>query len=326
MISNHYCYVPKNFREQSRLLIKLAKGIIEEYSAKGMDLTLRQLYYQFVARGYIENSERSYKNIGSLVSDARLAGELPWDSIVDRTRHMRLNEHWNDPAAMVKDLADTFSTDKWARQPKAVQVWVEKEALVGVLDNVCPDLDTTYFACKGYVSQSAMWRAAEAIKYRARKGQKTIILHLGDHDPSGIDMTRDIDDRLRVFQCYARTTGEPYWEVQRIALNMDQIEEHQPPPNPAKLSDSRAATYVQEYGYESWELDALDPETLIALIQHHVGEIRDQQLWDAAVQEETTAREELVAMMAEYEDLREMMPRLQELKDHFAYLEESEGE
>ena len=282
---NLISYTPRTFKAQALDTIDKATAIIEEYSAAGYDLTLRQLYYQFVARAFIENTERSYKNLGTLINDARMAGLIDWDSIVDRTRNLARNNHWDSPASIIRTAADSYRIDKWEHQQYRIEVWIEKEALAGVLESVCPGLDVNYFSCRGYVSQSEQWRAAMRLLSYHEGGQTPVIVHLGDHDPSGIDMTRDIQDRMNVF-------GSPVI-VERVALNMEQIEELSPPPNPAKLTDSRASGYVQNFGYSSWELDALEPQYISDLITRTVGSMRDDPLWDDAVERENTERKTL---------------------------------
>lgn len=278
-------YIDKTFRASSLATIATANSIIEEYAAQGYDLTLRQLYYQMVARGYIENSERSYKNFGNVIDDGRLAGLIDWDRIIDRTRNLRENGHFANPAAIMRAAVQSYQNDKWARQPYRVEVWIEKDALVGVIDGVCSDLDVPYFACRGYTSQSEMWAAARRLMHWRDRGQTPVILHLGDHDPSGIDMTRDITDRLELF------SGG--MQVERLALNWDQVEEHNPPPNPAKLTDTRADAYVARFGLESWELDALDPATIGGLIEDAVFRFRDDDLWNEALEEEQAGLRQL---------------------------------
>lgn len=272
------CYVEKNFRKPTLDQIATANAIIDEYAAQGFDLTLRQLYYQMVARGYIENSERSYKNFGNVIDDGRLAGLIDWDRIVDRTRNLRGNSHFRDPAHIMTAAVSSFQIDKWGRQPYRVEVWVEKDALIGVVEVACRRLDVPFFACRGYTSQSEMWAAAQRLKNWRRRGQTPVIFYLGDHDPSGIDMTRDVADRMTLFAGGMR--------VDRLALNWDQVERYNPPPNPAKLTDSRAEGYIAKFGLSSWELDALDPTTLAGLIETAVETFRDESLWSEAVEEE----------------------------------------
>lgn len=305
------CYVPKRFSEQSKATIEVANRIIADYAAQGFILTLRQLYYQFVSRGLIENKQTEYKRLGSILNDARLAGLIDWESMEDRTRNVRANSHWSKPLNILESARDSFATDKWKTQPYYPEVWIEKDALVGVIEPVCRRLDVPYFSCRGYTSQSEQWRAGQRLNAARRRGQTPIIFHLGDHDPSGIDMTGDNWRRLSLFAGYpwedvrnvydkgeaftqalfdARERAEGTPIVKRLALNFSQVEEHSPPPNPAKFTDSRCETYVESFGRESWELDALDPSTLAGLIEDAVLEIRNDTLWNEAVAEQEDGR------------------------------------
>ena len=270
------CYVPKDFQDKTLYTIALAQVIIEEYRVQGFVLTLRQLYYQFVARDLIPNLQREYNKLGSVMNDARLAGLIDWNSIEDRTRNLQALPHWTSPSSIIRSAASSYRVDKWENQPWKVEVWIEKDALVGVLERICNSWDVPYFSCRGYTSQSEMWGAAQRLIRCSGNGQETVILHLGDHDPSGLDMTRDIQERLRLFMRYE---GVQPVIVKRIALNMDQISQYNPPPNPAKLSDSRAGEYVSEYGYDSWELDALEPRVIEDLIQDAVGDLVDPKIY-----------------------------------------------
>ena len=287
-------------RADTLALVHQAEDICDDYARRGYDLTLRQLYYQFVARDVIPNTERSYSKLGTVVNKARMAGMLNWLHIVDRTRSLRGTQHYETPADIIDTAARSYREDKWGRQPVRVEVWVEKEALAGVVQRVANAADVDYFSCRGYVSQSEQWRAAQRLRGYLEAGQRVVVLHLGDHDPSGIDMTRDIGDRLRKFVAGDLVRGDNAVEevlemldnlrVDRIALNMDQVDQYNPPPNPTKLTDSRAGAYVADYGFDSWELDALDPDVLVQLIRDKVAEQCDEVLWDAAVGEEDEQR------------------------------------
>lgn len=297
-------YIDKAFRSATLEVIKVANKIVEEYVNQGFDLTLRQLYYQMVARGYIENSDRSYKNLGNTINDARLAGLIDWRYIVDRTRNLRVNPHWNSPASIIRSAAASYQIDKWIDQPFRVEVWIEKDALIGVIAGICAALDVPYFACRGYTSQSEMWSAGQRLLLHRARNQTPVILHLGDHDPSGIDMTRDIIDRLEMF------AGEV--KVERLALNMDQVETYNPPPNPAKLSDTRADAYIAEFGWSSWELDALDPITISRLIENAVNSFRDAGLWAEKVAEERIGLELLESVSDNWTALVDFLESSQE--------------
>lgn len=289
------CYTRKKFTAAHEAVIAQANLILEEYARQGFDLTLRQLYYQFVARGIIPNKDTEYKRLGEIVVDARLAGRIDWEHINDRTRNARRQSHWSQPGDIIESAASSFRIDKWADQPNYVEVWIEKDALVGILEQACEPLDVTYFSCRGYTSLSEVWAAAMRLQLEARKGKAVHIIHLGDHDPSGIDMSRDIEARLTLFLEHEELAAPT---VNRIALNMPQVRQYNPPPNPAKLTDSRGTGYVRKFGAQSWELDALEPAVLTDLIQDAVFELRDVDLWAAAVAEEDGHR----AMLADCAD------------------------
>ena len=288
-------YVAKDFKATTLKVIDDANEIIEAYQAQGLNLTLRQLYYRFVATGLIPNTQKDYKRLGSIVNDGRLAGMIDWEAIEDRGRSLNAMSHWEDPSDIINGAARGYAIDKWKGQEYHVEVWVEKQALEAVILKAAQPLDVDCFACKGYTSQSEMWRASTRFKYYAGIGQTPIIIHLGDHDPSGIDMTRDISDRLDMF-------GVPM-EVNRIALNMDQVEEYTPPPNPAKLSDSRAQGYIQKYGFDSWELDALEPSVMHDLIQDAIEGYRDKKLWEKRQKKQEKERELLTRVSDDWDDV-----------------------
>ena len=291
-------YRPKKFSEARAKMIATCNVIIAEYAAQGFELTLRQLYYQCVSRDFIANNQREYKNLGDIINDARLAGLVDWEAIVDRTRNLQKLAHWEAPSDIISACANQYRIDKWADQPYRVECWIEKDALVGVIEGVCNELDIPFFSCRGYTSQSEMWSAAMRLKSHRKGKQTPLILHLGDHDPSGKDMTRDITDRLSEF-------SGGIVEVRRLALNMPQVEHYNPPPNPAKITDSRAEGYIAEFGDESWELDALEPAVIAALIRDETNAVRNAALWAAQVKEEATQREQLSKVSEQWETITE---------------------
>jgi hypothetical protein len=305
-------YETKKVSAERKQRMLLANSICEEYAAQGLVLTLRQLYYQFVARGLVPNEQAEYDRLQVLCRDARMLGLMDWDYLIDRTRNLASWKTYPGPQEALKELAQKYHRDLWAPQKKRIEVWVEKDAAVGVIEGVCSANSVPYFSCRGYTSMSEMHEAAQRIRWHIEQGNQVTILHIGDHDPSGLDMTRDIEDRLRMFISRdwaglhmgsgswtrgqirdsmrrhmftrgnedAQETSSPLWRVKRIALSIDQINQYQPPPNPAKQSDARFESYVQETGlYESWELDALEPRVLQDLVQRELDILRDDDLW-----------------------------------------------
>ena len=288
-------YIERTFTDAWLDVIAKANAVCADYAQQGYDLTLRQLYYQFVSRGWLPNKDTEYKRLGSIVSEARLAGLLDWDYIVDRTRNLRSLPHWSSPQSIVDAIAAQYRTERWRHQSERVEVWIEKDALIGVIAGVCQRHDVDYFSCRGYTSQSEVWGAAQRLIGYREAGQKVTVIHLGDHDPSGIDMTRDIGERLALFGADV--------QIERIALNMDQVRRYNPPPNPAKLTDARAGGYVRVHGRSSWELDALDPATLGTLIEQHILARRDQAQWDADSAAMQRQRQLLAAVSARWDEV-----------------------
>lgn len=329
------CYVGKRFHAATRLTIDRANTLCEQYADAGYDLTLRQLYYRFVANGWIKNEDTEYKKLGATVNDARLAGLIDWDHIVDRTRNVRGVRHFGEPLEVQKAAVEAWAIDKWETQPNRVEVWVEKDALVGVVGKVCMEEDVPFFSCRGYTSQSEMWSAAQRLGWYRQRGQDVVVVHLGDHDPSGLDMTRDIEERLKMFmgedlrrtiRTVKREEGISWtglgigsalgwgsFTMDRIALNMDQIEQYQPPPNPAKVTDSRWAGYVDQWGRDSWELDALEPTVLAGMVKDSVdGWREDEEAWEEKVGEEEEGRRPLSRVLESWDDVGRYLVRKEE--------------
>lgn len=285
-IGHFRAYEPMTLRQSSLDTLGIVNEIVERYEGAGLSLTLRQLYYQMVAHGHIPNNDREYNKLGRLVNQGRLQGLISWTAIEDRTRSLRGLETFKTPEKAVERVARSYRRDLWANQEWRPEVWIEKDALSGVIQGVCNRHRVDFFACRGHVSQSEMWRAGQRLASYIEKGQRPIIFHLGDHDPSGVHMTDDNRDRLTMF------AGVPVMVV-RLALNMDQIEELKPVPNPAKLTDTRAQAYVERFGYTSWELDALDPSYIDNLIEVNVARLKDPVMWDEDLRREVDERQYL---------------------------------
>lgn len=300
-------FIEKRFSAASEQIIERAQQVASSYAAQGYDLTLRQLYYQFVSRGWLDNNDANYRRLGSVISDARLAGRLSWSYIQDRGRNVSGSfGGYDHPTELMEGMADRYIEAIWEGQEYRPEVWVEKEALIDVVSRAARSYRVPSFACKGYVSQSEMYEAAKRFERRRDRGLIPLVIHLGDHDPRGLDMTRDIRDRLALM-----SWGDV--EVRRIALNMDQIEQHQPPPNPAKLSDALGQRYVDEYGPSSWELDALDPATLTELITDEIAGLIDHDTMQAALDHEAANEQSIRDVVQHWDLLTERWGEVSEL-------------
>ncbi|USN15739.1 hypothetical protein BABAJAGA_00990 [Brevundimonas phage vB_BgoS-BabaJaga] len=271
-------YKEQRFAAKSLKLIEKANEIIADFQSQGYTLTLRQLYYQFITINYFSNSEQSYNRLGETISNARLAGLVSWDAIEDKTRFVRGKDHWNGEEGhfdFMRDSKKWFNIDMWENQPNYVEVWIEKDALLGVIERPCWELDVPYMSCRGYMSQSEEWAAANRFSEAADSGRNPVLIYLGDHDPSGIDMSRDHNDRLTMFLEHLGVDVD----VRRVALNLDQVQKYKPPENPTKPKDSRSPDYVRKFGRKCWELDALKPSVLDQLVRDRVDDLRDMDLW-----------------------------------------------
>lgn len=322
-------FVTKNFRRPALQQIQHANRIIEAYARQGYKLTLRQLYYQFVAHDLFsddrrwvwtgtkwkrdpngtKNAEPNYTYLGGLISDARIAGLVDWAAIEDRTRNLQALGSFDSPADFMRYTHYWYRLDHWQDQPYRIEAWVEKEALVGVLARICAQYHVPYFACKGYVSQSEMYDAAQRFKGYIEGDQQVLLLHLGDHDPSGIDMTRDITDRLEMFFGSAADLYLDQFTIKRIALNYDQVRAYNPPPNPAKNTDTRFGEYANQFGLESWELDALEPSVIAGLIEAEVLAVRDEERYNEVLELEAEQLQLIRSLGSRWTDIERLLKR-----------------
>lgn len=285
------------YRADTLEIIRHAQEITEDYKRRGFTLTLRQLYYQFVARDLLANKQANYKRLGSIIDDARQTGHLDWNTIEDRTRNLESPNTWKSPADILAAVANQYMENPWKRQEFWPEVWIEKDALIGVIEPVCTEFRVPYFACRGYASQSEIYAAGKRFQDLRRKGFKPVVFYLGDHDPSGMHMPVDVGGRLELF-----SKGDV--EVRRIALNRDQIDQYDPPPNPAKETDSRFEGYAAEHGDESWELDALDPDVISQLIRDEIESVTDHEQWEEAIHDEEEQKETLDGIHDHYDRVK----------------------
>jgi hypothetical protein len=315
--------------------LEIINSIVGEYQQQGLVLTLRQLYYQLVTRDIIPNEQREYDRLGRLLKEGRMAGITDWAAIEDRLRVPQKPSSWDSPADIVDTAARQYRRNRMEGQRVAIEVWVEKDALSGVLRRVTNEFGIALQVNRGYGSVTAMHDCFGRIENALMAGaSKFIILYLGDHDPSGVDMLRDIHDRLFEFWygskvdpddqgqasaeyvlknghgslgAYSAPNGQwvPYdrkdfarvFEIVPVALTRKQIEQYDPPPNPAKRTDSRAADYMRAHGTQSWEVDALRPEVLNQILRDAITERMDMEQFDRILDLEQGDRKRMREMI-----------------------------
>ncbi len=256
--------------------------IIDDYEKHGYSITVRQLYYQLVSRKIISNEISSYQKTSKLLTIGRMKGLIDWDMIVDRVRVPIMPGQFYSMSMFIDGIKSVYRKYRWDERPHYLEVMVEKETLAGMLGPITREYHVMLLVNKGYSSASVMHGVAERMEKQAENDKQCYILYMVDHNPGGMDMVRDIRDRLAGFGCES--------EAERIALTSAQIKQYRPPPNPAKRSDPRSRKYAREYGNKSWELDALDPEVLADVLESHILEYPNVSLYNGILAEECRER------------------------------------
>lgn len=309
----------------ARSLKKLAKinEIIEYYQELGYKLTLRQLYYQLVGRDLLVNKLAEYTKLGDLVKKGRMCGLVDWDAIVDRNRVPKIPYSVEDVEDAIVDAADTYRIDRMEDQESYVEVWVEKDALSEILYQITSEYSIRLMVNRGFSSTTAMHDAFIRFRRRQRDGLRTTILYVGDHDPSGLYMMTDIQNRLEEF-------GVHNVDIVPVCLTKEQIEEYDLPPNPAKLTDPRAKWYIETHGKESWEVDAVDPQELSRLITTQIKSLVDIDKYEEVVARESKERAILRNLPVEREKrtstIKHIESELIELEDQIANINDENDE
>ena len=292
----------------AKQLLSEGANILNRYAKKGIKMTLRQFYYQLVGKDLIPNHLSVYKRIGDLVSDARYGGLIDWDAIVDSGREPNMASEWENLKELVESAIYAFRLPRWNQQDNYIEVFSEKDASTTVLTPICRKWHVHYNMNRGYSSSTAMYELSKRLQRQLQDGKEVVLIYVGDHDPSGRDMVRDVRDRLQEF-VEDGDSGNHFdfsdVKIEHVALTLQQIDEYNCPPNPAKLSDSRADKYIQEFGTDSWELDALPMEVLQQLVEDKILEYIDLDQyneWIAKEKEQVKALKEFAEQIDEGDD------------------------
>jgi hypothetical protein len=288
----------RNWSADKSEIVHKMREIVEDYHDQGYKLTLRQLYYQLVARDIIPNDDKAYKKISALLDDCRYSGFIDWDSIEDRGRVPDTPYYEYGLKGALDSTLQSYKLDRRKGQRNYIELWTEKDAISNILSEGVYDYTITLCVNKGFTSSSAMYNAYKRFSNKIRAGYNVIVLYFGDHDPSGLDMVRDIRERITHFMI----NGDSYvdfskFKIDHIGLTMAQIIELNPPSNPAKISDPRAAGYIEKYGEISWEVDALSPEILLEIVNRSVKEYLDQDAFERIREIERTEKTKLTEIM-----------------------------
>lgn len=269
--------------------------VVNEYARDGYILTLRQLHYQLVGKNWIINHDTAYKKLGNILDDCRYSGVIDWNAIEDRGRVPFIPYSVRDVNHALQDTIDQYRLDRQDNQKNHVELWTEKDALSGILRRTTVKYHIRLVVNKGYTSSSAIYNAYQRILDNYHNGRFTTILYFGDHDPSGIDMIRDIRDRLTLMleKGEYELQADDVMQVIPIGLTMTQIKKFKLPPNPTKLTDSRSEKYIRIYGKTCWEVDALKPQTLTDIVETNILAQIDMELYDEMLERENDGIKEL---------------------------------
>ena len=288
-----------NQAELAQMIIQ----ITDQYKAMDIKLSTRQTYYQLVA------ADAVYKRISKFITDGRYGGVFDWEVIEDRGRTSKRHSQWSGIPSLIESALDSYRLPRWSGQPYYVEMLCEKQAGESVLKPIADKWHVRFGYNKGYTSAAAMYDMSKRVMKALYNGQDVVILYLGDHDPSGLDMIRDIKERMVEFL----TEGEDpqpidieyvreHFFVHPLALTKEQIEKYSPPPNPAKFSDPRSKDYVAIHGEVSWELDAIDPTTLQEITEDGILQYLDEEMYNAVLYQEDEDAKILIEFGKSLED------------------------
>jgi hypothetical protein len=260
--------------------VKATNDVIAQYD---MPLTVRQIFYRLVSNGFIANTVNSYKLLDKMITKGRERGDIDPYKIIDRARqtiggdagYANIGEFIHSKIEALKNT-DYYTKRMWDNQPQYVEVWVEKDALATLFSSVADGFRVITYPSRGY---SSFTKVHEAIndRFPMYNSKPIIILHFSDHDPSGLNMTEDIQNRLARYGSHAR--------VKRIALTYQQVQQFNLQPMPTKMKDTRQKEYSLRYGNECWELDALPPNELQNIIRSAIASHIDADKWNETVKE-----------------------------------------
>lgn len=290
MVSEEIRTSPKNWRTPNARTRRLWDAILEvmdEYDR----MSVRQLFYQLVSRGYIDKTERGYKRVCDASVQIRLSGELPYHKVVDGHRERRKTFAHDGLHQALESAADMYRRNYWINQPRHIEVWSEKDALSGVIHPICDRYGVTYVAARGFPSLSIRYQSSREF---LRIGKPVTVFYFGDHDASGCKISDNLQAELGQFGADVTVT--------RMALEPQQIQHFRLPTRPGKQSDSRHAEFASRYGDASVELDALPPNVLTALVEDAILSEIDIDAWERMEETEMLERRTLQSLaMANWE-------------------------
>jgi 5S rRNA maturation endonuclease (ribonuclease M5) len=249
------------YQTKTKEILGLIRKLITQH--RGRKLTLRQVFYQLVAKKIIPNNLRAYKNLSYLIAKARKNGDIPWDVIRNHTRFVIKENSWPNFKDFTKKIEKIYHKSKLANQRNYIEIWIEKDSLREWFEPITKEFDVPLIICRGYPSITTLYEASKRLK----EIQKPIhILYFGDFDPSGEDIFRTIKEKLiKDFGVNRRKL-----HIKKVALTLKDIKKYKLPPAPTKSTDSRSGKFVKKYGDFAVELEALPVRVLEQKIKRSI--------------------------------------------------------
>jgi hypothetical protein len=283
---------------------QIVAASLEIFNQYDTAITLRQLYYRLVSKHLIKNTINSYKRLSRIMVKAREIEDVPVNCLEDRSRRVlgRGDSGYDSAEKFLKSKLSSlqgswkgFSMPMWEEQPRNVWISLEKDALSRLVSWVANRYSVKTFPTRGYPSFSYVKRMANYIQNQLG-GKQTVLLFFGDFDPSGVDIERDLTERLEKY-------GATQFYVNRVALTADQILEYRLPPIPVKRSDARSEGFLEEYGDKTVELDALDPNLLQQMVKDAIVEQIDVKLWNIRIRKIEELRNWIKEKLSDIEEI-----------------------
>ena len=259
-------------------------GILRVFDECGTPMTVRQVFYQLETRGIVPKTENGYKITAKNLLKMRKIRIIPYHFITDNTRWIRKPRTYQHLSDFLEISRETYRRSVWASQLVYVEIWIEKEALLGVVNNITSEYDVPLVPCKGYPSETLLYEAADDIK---RQNKPVYIYYFGDYDPTGKDIPRHIEKTLRSFGAI--------FTFEVVAVTEEQIHTYKLPTRPTKKKDTRA----KDWQGGSVELDALPPRILRDMVKKCIERHVDNKLLELTKKTEDFERETIEQMRSQ---------------------------
>ena len=274
--------------EESTKLIEAALRILKDIAPA----TVRQTFYQLVVIELIANCNAAYRKVSRLLTIARRDGRIPFEMIVDRSRHTHDHSGWDDLQHLAYNMdlmLQQYRRDYWQDQAVWTEIILEKDAMSGSLMPIVEEYGLMLHPVRGFDSTANIQVIAKRLVERRRAGKRVRILYLGDFDASGEYMDSDIKKRLEEYMALVlrdqRCPADQelcHVEIERVAIFQSDIARYHLPPQRVKSSDPRATSFIRRYGRQTVELDALSPDVVRSRLREAIERLIDHQRWERA--------------------------------------------